>query len=392
MTNFHGDIEISVFAETLSDHYLMSPNDLHRGKGEWGGFTLRARGMLAALLTMGRGWKTSRNAIDTLAPELGRDAVAAVLKELRARRVLYTRRVNTNGGKFTWEWRVFMRPQPAGFDPFGVSAGRTIDGFSGDGQTKPVDNSPTIDGFSVNGADQGKEGVSAGRTIDGLAVDGKSVVKNRRTSTPEGTSKKDLKPPPSLTVRNDDVRACEAEPGGGDFDQDEDWTDRDQRGAELLGDLLASAGPASGVDDDPWASSADEGFVDEPTPQEIADEVVTRLPELVEDLPELSVVARRRVAAAVVSALGAGADLDGVLAELARPLPWDEVQDWGRFLAGRVGGAASRVTPRVSRPAWCGDCDERTRMVMVEVTLPDGYVDERPARCGACSGAVAVAA
>ena len=34
------DIEIGISVESLSDHFLMSPNALHRGEGEYAGLTL----------------------------------------------------------------------------------------------------------------------------------------------------------------------------------------------------------------------------------------------------------------------------------------------------------------------------------------------------------------
>ena len=148
------DIELELIIERLSDHFLISPNALHRGEDDWEGFTLRERAMLSALLSMKSGWKTTRKNIDKLAPELGRDAINTVLGGLRSKRVLFTRRINAGHGRFTWQWKVFMRPQPKGADVFaghaidgppvhGETAGRTIDGSTVDG--------PPVDGSPING-------------------------------------------------------------------------------------------------------------------------------------------------------------------------------------------------------------------------------------------------
>ena len=188
-TGISSNIEITIETERLSDHFLMSPNDLHRGMGEWAGLTLRARALLAALLTTKSGWTTSRAAVDALAPELGTRGVTTVLNELRTRRLLYTHRVNAGHGRFTWRWFVYLRPKPEGYDPTGgksypqalpsghdgfdlrkqgVRAGRTIrpsghDGF--DLQKQGVRAGRTIRPSEHDGCDLRKQGTSAGRTI-----------------------------------------------------------------------------------------------------------------------------------------------------------------------------------------------------------------------------------
>jgi hypothetical protein len=151
------DIEIGISVESLSDHFLISPNSLHRGEGEYAGLTLHERGMLSALLTLrpgtGRQWNTSRAGINDLAPELGRDKISSILKGLHAKRYLYKRRINMGAGRFRWEWRVFMKARPEGYDPF-TDVIPTIDGT-------------TVGGEAVNGDDQPKNHVSAGDTTDG---------------------------------------------------------------------------------------------------------------------------------------------------------------------------------------------------------------------------------
>lgn len=172
------DIEIGIITESLSDHFLISPNALHRGEDEYARLTLHERGMLAALLTFrpgsGQQWNTSRAGINALAPELGRDKISSILKGLRDKRYLYTRRVNVGNGRFRWDWRVFMKARPEGFDPFTPDV-PTIDGT-------------TIDGRDVNGNDLRKGNVSAGHTIDGSLVP-------RNPSLKEGSSSRSTTPP-----------------------------------------------------------------------------------------------------------------------------------------------------------------------------------------------------
>ena len=192
------DIEIGITVESLADHFLISPNALHRGEDEYSTLTLHERGMLAALLTFrpgtSRQWNTSRSGINDLAPELGRDKISSILKGLRNKRYLYTRRVNMGHGRFRWEWRVFMKARPTGFDPFA-------------GETPTIDGT-TIDGKHVNGDDQQEDNVSAGRTIDGCSVPDQPSLKE--VPSPRSTKKNPPLPsaPPAPTVVPD------PEPGG----------------------------------------------------------------------------------------------------------------------------------------------------------------------------------
>lgn len=180
------DIEIGITVESLADHFLISPNALHRGEDEYSTLTLHERGMLAALLTLrsgtGRQWNTSRVGINDLAPELGRDKISSILKGLREKRYLYTRRVNVGHGRFRWEWRVFMKSRPEGFDPFTIDV-PTIDGT-------------TIDGKHVNGDKQQKDHVSAGHTIDGCSGPDQPSLKEEVPSS-RSTKKKTPLPPAS---------------------------------------------------------------------------------------------------------------------------------------------------------------------------------------------------
>ena len=174
------DIEIGIVTESLGDHFLISPNALHRGEGEYAILTLHERGMLSALLTCrpgdGRQWNTSRAGVNSIAPELGRDKISSILKGLREKRYLYTRRVNVGHGRFRWEWMVYMKARSEEFDPF-KSVVPTIDGT-------------TVDGKHVDGPDPQKRDVSAGRTIDGCSVTDQPSLKevptsrNTRSTTP----------------------------------------------------------------------------------------------------------------------------------------------------------------------------------------------------------------
>ena len=176
------NIEIGISVESISDHFLISPNSLHRGEAEYAGLTLHERGMLAALLTLrpgnGRQWNTSRAGINALAPELGRDKITSIINGLHAKRYLYKRRVNLGAGRFRWEWRVFMKARPEGYDPF-TDVIPTIDGT-------------TIDGEAVNGDEQPKPDVSTGRTIDG------SLGPNS-TSPKEGSSLRSTRSTPPIS-------------------------------------------------------------------------------------------------------------------------------------------------------------------------------------------------
>lgn len=208
------DIEIGISVESLADHFLISPNALHRGDGEYACLTLHERGMLSALLTFrsgdGQQWNTSRGGINDLAPELGRDKISSILKGLRDKRYLFTRRVNVGGGRFRWEWRVFMKARPDGYDPFAGNV-PTIDGT-------------TVDGEHVDGDEQRKDNVSAGHTIDGSLVPKNPSIQEGNTSR----STRSTPPPPPAPP----APAIGAEPttGGDGTDSDEDRAIRDAIG------------------------------------------------------------------------------------------------------------------------------------------------------------------
>jgi hypothetical protein len=160
---FTGDIEIELVVESLSDHFLISPNDLHRGRGVWAGMTLRGRGLLAALLTMKTGFVMSRKAIDDLDPSLGRKGMNTVIAELKQRGHLVTTRINGGGGKFRWRWQVYQKP---------VSAAQTMCPSGDDGES-------TICPSGDDGSDQVKDSVCAGETMGPSTVDGSGHLLRR---------------------------------------------------------------------------------------------------------------------------------------------------------------------------------------------------------------------
>lgn len=206
------DIEIGISVESLADHFLISPNALHRGEGEYAALTLHERGMLSALLTFrpgtGQQWNTSRAGINNLAPELGRDKVSSILKGLRDKRYLYTRRINVGCGRFRWEWRVYMKARPDGHDPFTPDV-PTIDGT-------------TIDGKPANGTDQRKDDVPADHTIDGSIV-------TSQPSLQEGSSSRSTRSTSPLPPAPP-APAVEASPTTGGEETGEDTAIRDAIG------------------------------------------------------------------------------------------------------------------------------------------------------------------
>lgn len=171
-----GDIEIELHVETLSTHFLISPNDLHRARGDWNGLTFRARALLSALLTMRTGFVMSRGAIDALDPSLGRKAMNTVITELKERGFIVATRSNGDDGRFRWRWSVYLRPHH-------VYAGRAMDPSGDDGE-------PTMDPSGDDGSDQEKHDVCAGRTMGPSTIDGsgtpirRPVPKNTREEPP----------------------------------------------------------------------------------------------------------------------------------------------------------------------------------------------------------------
>jgi hypothetical protein len=147
-----GDVEIEIVRESLTDHYTMLPNVLLRDAT----LTIRARGLLAALLSMRSGWRTTRARINRdVCPELGREALNTVLRELREAGYVTTWRVNDpESGRFRWRWEIRMSPAPApgDDDPADETPAHTMDGSAAHGA---VDNQETpahaMDGSAAHG-------------------------------------------------------------------------------------------------------------------------------------------------------------------------------------------------------------------------------------------------
>ena len=228
------DIEIEIHSETVNSEFLIVPNALLRGEGVWRDLRLTERAMLGALLTLpSSGWKTSRARVEAMASGHGRDAVTKILNGLRERHHLYTRRVKVGNGKFRWLWRVYMFPQPEGFDPFTdevgdggerVSAGRAIDWKPGHGKgvdgsdlrEHPVSAGRAIDwkpghGKGVDGSDLREHPVSAGRAIDVFPVTGNTSLKEKEPSLKERSKT----PPTPHAAATDHASGLAATEGGG---------------------------------------------------------------------------------------------------------------------------------------------------------------------------------
>lgn len=311
---FHGDIEVEIVTETLQDHFLISPNDLHRGWEKWNGLTLHGRGMLSALLTFRSGWKITRSGIEAIAPELGRKKISAILKELESRGHLSREKINGRGGKFTWRWTVRMFPAqttcPSGGDgsdqgKHGVSAGRTISPSGADG-------GPTVGPSGDDGYDQGKHSVSAGQTI---SPSGHLEV---RSTYEEKT------PPPSPSV-SPGVDQCDL--AGGKEEELPSAGEKPGNGTVVgqpVGPIPATVAPSE------IAPSAD------------ALALVRQLPAIRGDRPSAQLAVR------VTELLGVGWTVEGLRKELVRDL--GSARGTGVYharLAGLVGLPVPSVAPVV---------------------------------------------
>ena len=125
-----------------------------------------------------------------------------------------------------------------------------------------------------------------------------------------------------------------------------------------------------------------------------SDQIADYLSDYAAVLPQGTLTDRdlSRLEGAITTALMRGFPLDHITRKLAAPLTDDVV--WpGAALVSRVRrmrcprpAARRRQPPRSgqSRPAWCGSCDERTRLRMD----PDGCVS----RCPRCHPLVRIAA
>jgi hypothetical protein len=220
-----GDIEIEVFTESLDDRYTIQPNELLRAEDVFSGLSLRARGLLGALLSMKRaaGWKTSRAGIRKLCAGLGDAAIDTVIRELKHRRHLRTIRTNGGDGKFVWRWQVFMYPYPQPVDA--ESAGQAI-----------PRNSPH--GPDSDYADNGDDTIPL-QTMGGSSMDG-SPTPYRSKKDLEVTEDQEQPPPPPRDTANADVVARPARTGAGNpppLDLDNPTVGQ---AAELLAELLGA--------------------------------------------------------------------------------------------------------------------------------------------------------
>lgn len=134
------ELQIEIM-DDLKRFFSTTPNCLLRGERQpelgldFRGYSLRARCILGALYSMKSGYRCDRERIDDLAPELGRDGVDTVLKELKKRRNLRTTRINDpdNKGRFIWRWQVSLKPFADEVED--KTAGQSIPGSAGDGST-----------------------------------------------------------------------------------------------------------------------------------------------------------------------------------------------------------------------------------------------------------------
>jgi hypothetical protein len=148
-------IELEVEVMDFEERYTHLPNALLRGELDpvldldFRGYTLRERCLLGALYGMKSKYRCSRERIDRLAPELGAAALDTVIRGLKKHGNLVTTRMNDpeNSGKFIWRWQIYLKaPKPAGRTiplPQGYGAN---DG--GTGATIPL---PAMDGSSMAG-------------------------------------------------------------------------------------------------------------------------------------------------------------------------------------------------------------------------------------------------
>lgn len=205
------EIEIEIITDRLSDNYLMSPNDLHRGAGHWVGLTPGARCLLAALLSYRSGWRLRREDVDRIMRPLGRRAVDTVLRELQTAGFIDRRRSNAVGGRFVWQWRVRLRPDGPSQERQDISAGGTI-------RTSPAD------GERADGRDLREDRVCPGGTIRTSTTDGERAP-NRRTTTTEEL-REELPPyPPDDPSAPSDPPSATGEPSPATIEHRQDVED-----------------------------------------------------------------------------------------------------------------------------------------------------------------------
>lgn len=179
----NGGIELVIEQlDPLEDHFKTLPNALLQGKRDdkygfdFRGYTLRERGLLAAFLSMGNGWRCTRAEIAALAGGLKDDALDTVLKGLRAKGHIHQTRVNdpTRHGWFVWVWRISLRPMMTAADLAGEETpAQTMGGKTPHGKTA---------GHTMGGLSTGGPSID-GKTGSSLKEPGSSS-KNLKTTTP----------------------------------------------------------------------------------------------------------------------------------------------------------------------------------------------------------------
>lgn len=133
-----------------------------------GRLSMKARGILAYLVSMPDRWRTNAEAIAKGCDKDGREAIANGLKELEEHGYLARRRRHTEDGRFVWAWIYSDDPAEVAeildvMFPDAPGARAAIQRGRARAAAKPqVD---TINGFAADGDD----------TIDGFAADGKPV-------------------------------------------------------------------------------------------------------------------------------------------------------------------------------------------------------------------------
>lgn len=146
--------------------------------------SLRAKGMLALMLSFSPGWRYSTRHLQTLSTE-GRDAVRATVRELEEHGYVRREQTRDETGKVgPVEYLVTDQED-------------TVDGFSGDGPDAVQDGAPPVDGLSGRGTNAVQDSVSSvdGKTGAGQTVAGKPATK--KTYIEEEQRKKRERTPPT---------------------------------------------------------------------------------------------------------------------------------------------------------------------------------------------------
>ena len=138
-------VRVEVQRQNLNDDYLITPNDLLRGRGIYAVLSEFARLLLGAGLSCASKWETTLDEIESWLPSLGRDRHEAVRRELREHGFLSAtpHRIppgHPDSGQYVWSFKFFMTPLPADQrdelqpkKPPRKNPGPTMPGISGHG-------------------------------------------------------------------------------------------------------------------------------------------------------------------------------------------------------------------------------------------------------------------